>query len=431
MATVDRLATISNKPANHWSRAATLPTEVTDRLEADANRIAAIMTRRITASVAMPPDFSKIGDLRSVLRACRDALHTLIRLLHDGRGLRAGDLDRLGSMGAQQAEMEVPLEVLLSAYRLAAKVVWEQVTAALATEVDIALPPSAVFGMAEQVLTYLDDISGAVGAAYLQTRERRVRERDRDRDRVLQRLLGGDASPQLRRQALAVDLDLSQPFRVVAGIVLDRDEASEHNLDGLWRELGGLSTAEHRGSWISLLPAGADLPSAWQRFDRAAGGSGNPAQPAIALGVGPVAQSVEEIAGAAERARGALRVGLKLHPGEPFHLDDEVGIFTALAADLPALRRYASHVLGQLGEHAEARDLELRLTLEALLAQPSLGDAAATLGVHRHTVVYRLRRLRELGVDPNIPGQRPRLWLALQALRLLGADEQSPADDGE
>jgi DNA-binding PucR family transcriptional regulator len=35
-------------------------------------------------------------------------------------------------------------------------------------------------------------------------------------------------------------------------------------------------------------------------------------------------------------------------------------------------------------------------------------------------VVYRIQRLRDLlGVDLDDPGQRHRLWLALQAARLL------------
>ena len=84
------------------------------------------MTRRIASELALPAQFRSIGYLRSVTSACRDALRTLVRLLRDGRGLRTADLQRLGSMGAQQAEMGVPLEVLLAAYRLAARVVWRE-----------------------------------------------------------------------------------------------------------------------------------------------------------------------------------------------------------------------------------------------------------------------------------------------------------------
>jgi purine catabolism regulator len=64
----------------------------------------------------------------------------------------------------------------------------------------------------------------------------------------------------------------------------------------------------------------------------------------------------------------------------------------------------------------------LLATLEALVNTRGVNEAAAQLGIHRHTVVYRLQRLRDLlGVDLDDPAQRHRLWLALQAARLLQA----------
>src|SRR5579863_6011353 len=116
-------ASISPSSQAVWASTATLPPEVTSRLLADVDVIARRMTRAIVAELALPAQFRSIGYLRSITGACRDALRTLLRQLHDGRGLRSADLQRLGSMGAQQAEMGVPLEVLLAAYRLAARVV--------------------------------------------------------------------------------------------------------------------------------------------------------------------------------------------------------------------------------------------------------------------------------------------------------------------
>ena len=66
------------------------------------------------------------------------------------------------------------------------------------------------------------------------------------------------------------------------------------------------------------------------------------------------------------------------------------------------------------------RGAEQLRTLEAVLESRSLGDAAARLKVHRHTVVYRLERIGALlGADLDDPAVRHRLWLALQAQRLL------------
>ena len=66
------------------------------------------------------------------------------------------------------------------------------------------------------MLEYFDEISAAVGGAYLETRERLLRQRDRDRDRILQRLLAGDASTELRRIAASAELTLLPPYTVVA-----------------------------------------------------------------------------------------------------------------------------------------------------------------------------------------------------------------------
>jgi purine catabolism regulator len=60
-------------------------------------------------------------------------------------------------------------------------------------------------------------------------------------------------------------------------------------------------------------------------------------------------------------------------------------------------------------------------TLRAVLDQPGLAEAAATLGVHRNTVAYRVRRIEESTgwrlADPEL-----RLPLAL-ALRLVQDDQ--------
>ena len=59
-------------------------------------------------------------------------------------------------------------------------------------------------------------------------------------------------------------------------------------------------------------------------------------------------------------------------------------------------------------------------TLEALLSHGSVKDAAAGLGLHRHTVLYRIEKLRDLvGGDLDDPAIRQRLRLALDLRKLL------------
>jgi purine catabolism regulator len=51
-------------------------------------------------------------------------------------------------------------------------------------------------------------------------------------------------------------------------------------------------------------------------------------------------------------------------------------------------------------------------------------EAAAQLGIHRHTLRYRMDRLRDqTGRHPDDPGQRMELWLAVKARQALKAKE--------
>jgi len=402
--TGDNMAQLTKTPDLRLSVAATLPPEVTARLLAEVDTIARRMTRHIVSGISLPESrFRTLGYFRTVTAACRDALRTFVRLLRDGRGLRAGDLERLGSMGAQQAELEVPLELVFGAYRLAARVLWEEVIGQPALLNDV--PPSTVIGLTGSVLEYFDDISAAVGRAYLETRERLLRQRDRDRDRILQRLLAGDASPELRRLAASAELTLLPPYQVVACGVPTLE--GERQLEEVWRPEGVHLIGDDPGLWIALVPEAKDLAELC-----AAVGS-------AVFGVGPVAATLDAVAPSAQQARRALEVGRRLYPDRAVHTDAEVGIFAALAADGVAMRGFIDRVLGPLTGGTANRRLELVATLEALLDSRSIGEAAERLGVHRHTVVYRISRLRQLGIDTDDPAQRHQLWLALRCLSLL------------
>jgi hypothetical protein len=400
----DNVAQLTKAPDLRLSVAATLPPEATVRLLGEIDEIARRMTRHIVSGISLPdPRFRTLGYFRTVTAACRDALGTFVRLLRDGRGLRAGDLERLGSMGAQQAELEVPLELVFGAYRLAARVLWDEVIGQPALLNNV--PPSTVIGVTSTVLEYFDEISAAVGRAYLETREQLLRQRDRDRDRILQRLLAGDASTELRRTAASAELHLVPPYTVVACAVPTLD--AERQLDLIWRAEGAHLIGDDPGLWIALVPEGRDL----DMLCKAVG--------PVVFGVGPVAATLDAVAPSAQQARRALEVGRRLYPDRLVHTDAEVGIFAALADDIDAMRGFADRVLGPLAAGTASRRLELVATLEALLDSRSIGEAADRLGVHRHTVVYRVGRLRQLGVDADDPEQRHQLWLALRCMRLL------------
>jgi purine catabolism regulator len=87
-----------------------------------------------------------------------------------------------------------------------------------------------------------------------------------------------------------------------------------------------------------------------------------------------------------------------------------------------ALEAFVDRVLGPA-----ARNGTLLASLTALLdAGCRWSDAAARLGVHRHTLRYRMDRLREqTGRHPDEPEQRMELWLAVKARQALAARDGS------
>ena len=82
--------------------------------------------------------------------------------------------------------------------------------------------------------------------------------------------------------------------------------------------------------------------------------------------------------------------------------------------------RFVTHSLGRLTDPKVRNREQLLETLEAYLAKGSVKDAAGALGLHRHTVLYRLEKLKELlGGDLDVPATRLRLQLALDLRKLL------------
>jgi purine catabolism regulator len=85
-----------------------------------------------------------------------------------------------------------------------------------------------------------------------------------------------------------------------------------------------------------------------------------------------------------------------------------------------ALEAFVARVLGPAAGNA--------WLLESLAALLDSGcrwsEAADRLGVHRHTLRYRMEQLRkQTGRHPDDPEQRMELWLAVKAKQALGARE--------
>jgi sugar diacid utilization regulator len=97
-------------------------------------------------------------------------------------------------------------------------------------------------------------------------------------------------------------------------------------------------------------------------------------------------------------------------------------LLPAMSDDPAELERFYSDTIAPLVAYDEQYGTELVNTLEAFLAND--GSMAATykqLFTHRHTIRYRLERVKELTtLDVNSTDGRERLGLGLKAMRVLG-----------
>jgi len=156
-----------------------------------------------------------------------------------------------------------------------------------------------------------------------------------------------------------------------------------------------------------------------QLQDEAAQRSGN-LRARVRAGIGGYHPGLHGIARSFLEAQQAIEAGRKLRPDAIVHGHDEVIPQLVLAQNPLLAERFVAHSLGRLMDPNLRNREQLLDTLETYLAKGSVKDAAAALGLHRHTVLYRLEKLRELlGGDLDKPATRLRLQLALDLQKIL------------
>ena len=133
-------------------------------------------------------------------------------------------------------------------------------------------------------------------------------------------------------------------------------------------------------------------------------------------------------------AEASLAVNVGEAEGRPLLAFEDTGAYRlllpAMSDDPGELERFYAETIKPLADYDEQYETELVTTVEAYLDND--GNVAATakqLFTHRHTVRYRLERVRELcGHDVSSTEGREKLGLGLKAMRVLGiASPRGPA----
>lgn len=371
-----------------------LPPEAADALAPGLPALAEEIIDAISAGVpeyALPLE-GTFG--RGLRRGVEQALRRFLDLFGSESGEPDPRREIYVALGRGEVRAGRPLEALLAAYRLGARVAWRRQAA---TGEAAGLTPETLYLLAESIFAYIDEISAESVDGYAMEQAAAAGETQRRR-RLLARLLVQDPPADPAAIESAADAAGWWPLPdTVAAVVARTDES-----DALALRLGqgAIAAADPAGA-CALVPD-PDAPGRRAQLENAL------SQTEAALGP---SGSCAAAATSAHRARSALALG----QGEGLVVADQHRLALLLAADRTLARDLAAARLAPLQDETAASRARLTATLAAWLDHQGRTERVATaLDVHPQTVRYRLTRLRELFGDAlDAPAERRELSLAL------------------
>ena len=414
-----------------------LPPQLPATLVAELQRRRAGMARHMARAVVtvvrwdnstgVPPQRSAIA------KACEAGLDLFLATAREARPATSEELRRVAQLGILQARSSQSVEPILNAYRIAARVAWDAILRAWRGHPEAT--PEAIMVTANYVFAALDQVAAEVTKTYLHAREQHMQRGTRARARLFHALISDnfDSELELQKQALALNMPIA-PTGYVAAVckLIIANREGEQGGEGLAEVAaslplphGAIHHATDPTTLVILWPAesAADVEGARQlvmRLQTEAVKRSGTARARVRAGIGGYHAGLRGISGSYLEAQQALEVGRKLRPEAILHQHDEVIPQLVLAQNPRLAERFVQHSLGRLLDAKTRNREQLLATLQAYLACGTVKDAATALNLHRHTVLYRLDKLRELlGGDLDTPSRMLRLQLALDLRKLL------------
>jgi sugar diacid utilization regulator len=145
----------------------------------------------------------------------------------------------------------------------------------------------------------------------------------------------------------------------------------------------------------------------------------------FAIGRSRIAEDPAELPRAASEALLAANVAEGDSAGAPLAFEQTGAyrlLLSAMSENPTELQRFYAETVEPLLAYDEQYETDLVRTLETFLeADGNVAGTAQRLFTHRHTIYYRLERVRELsGLDVSSSDGREKLSLGLKAMRVLG-----------
>jgi PucR C-terminal helix-turn-helix domain len=336
-----------------------------------------------------------------VERALRRFVHAIDHPGDDDDGAR----EIYVALGRGEMRAGRSLDALLSAYRIGARLAWEQfVAAGEAAGHD----PRTLYRLASAIFDYIDGVSAESVEGFAQERAAAEGERQRRR-RALARLLARDDVAPDEVRDLARMAGWSGPAKLSALVVGD-GRGAEPDADRVASRLGSGAIAVADGVLtIAWVP---DPQAPGRRAQLEAALDGTPAA------LGPEV-TIERAPFSLARARATHTLVLEGHidAGALVVADEHLPALLLHGGDATLATDLAASALAPLDDLRPGARGRLRATLRAWLDHPGqVTRVAGELHVHPQTVRYRVAQLRELfGERLDEPDARFELALALRA----------------
>jgi len=403
------------------------------RLERRRDELADRIVARIREDIAdyrlVEPEILR-SDVRSITMQHIDLM---LRALLEGRPPTEADLAATRAGGARRVHQGISLESFQRAARLWGRLLWE----AVLEESDATVPAEreAALTIAGQVMEYVDHMSTNVAEGFLNELQGVWSDREVVRRDLLDGLVSGQgASERIRRLACSLRLHLADRYVVVvlrgpealsdeqtdpapaARVALRRivEAARRHlRIDG-----HSLLVGMRDGEVVSLCPV--EQPGDVEETRRRAGVLAAALEDGdVSVGVSGCHATIADVATGYAEARDAVEIAVGTGIRGRALLFDEV-LIDHMVRSSPHGDRILDSTLRPLLDYDADKRAELVSTLRAYVDSGfNLTRSAEVLQVHPNTVVYRLRRIRELsGRDPQDPNDLLLLFLGLKLCEL-------------